>query len=138
MQRILNLRTLFTAVAMLEMMYCLLALFTPPSLVTDVTGWVLNPDGHWIVKLMGVALGTQAWVAWAMRRTPHLAVAKALSAYQLGSATVDWVMWLAMADEGIFSTPLARVTVLAAIVSHYALGLLLVLGIARASRAAGN
>jgi hypothetical protein len=133
MRRLVDLRVLFVVVAVLEFAYFLASL-TPPRLVTSVTGWVLNADGHWIVKLLGVALLTQAAVAWTFRHTPHLGVAKVLAFYQFASATADWIMWIAMKDAGIFSTPLARVTVLAAIVSHYALGILLALGIARASR----
>ena len=133
MRRLVDLRVLFVVVAVLEFAYFLASL-TPPRLVTSVTGWVLNADGHWIVKLLGVALLTQAAVAWTFRHAPHLGVAKILTFYQFASATVDWIMWVAMKDAGIFSTPLARVTVIAAIVSHYSLGILLTLGIARASR----
>lgn len=134
MKRLVDLRVLFLVVAVLEFAYFLASL-TPPRLVTSVTGWVLNADGHWIVKLLGVALLTQAGVAWIFRQAPHLGVAKVLAFYQFASATVDWIMWIAMKDAGIFSTPLARLTVIAAIVSHYALGILLALGIARASQA---
>ena len=133
MRRLVDLRVLFVVVAVLEFAYFLASL-TPPRLVTSVTGWVLNADGHWIVKLLGVALLTQAAVAWTFRHAPHLGVAKILAFYQFASATVDWMMWIAMKDAGIFSTRLARVTVIAAIVSHYALGILLTLGIARGSR----
>lgn len=133
MRRLIDLRVLFVVVAVLEFAYFLASL-TPPRLITSVTGWVLNADGHWIVKLLGVALLTQAGIAWIFRNAPHLTVAKLLAFYQFASATVDWIMWLAMMDAGIFSTPLARVTVLAAIISHYALGILLVLAISKASQ----
>jgi hypothetical protein len=43
-------------------------------------------------------------------------------------------MWIAMRDAGIFSTSLARTTVVGAIVSHYLLGILLVVGIARVGK----
>ena len=133
MRRLIDLRVLFVVVAVLEFAYFLASL-TPPRLVTAVTGWVLNADGHWIVKLLGVALLTQAAVAWVFRKAPHLGVAKILAFYQFASATVDWIMWIALRDAGIFSTPLARITVIAAIISHYALGVLLVLAIARTSQ----
>jgi hypothetical protein len=133
MSRLLDLRVLFVLVAILEFAYFLAGMM-PPRFVEPVTGWVLNADGQWIVKLLAVALLTQAFVAWMFRKAPHLGVAKALAFYQIASATVDWVMWIAMRDSGIFSTSLARTTVIAAIVSHYILGVLLVVGIARANR----
>ena len=95
-----------------------------------LTGWALGADGHWITKLMGVALLTPAYVAWIFRSKPHLDVAMGLASYQLASATVDWVMWLLMADAG-FSNALARSSVSAAIVSHYAIGILLLVAIVR-------
>ena len=133
MSRLLDLRVLFVLVAILEFAYFLAGMM-PPRFVEPLTGWVLNADGQWIVKLLAVALLTQAFVAWMFRKAPHLGVAKALAFYQIASATVDWVMWIAMRDSGIFSTSLARTTVIAAIVSHYILGILLVVGIARADK----
>jgi hypothetical protein len=61
----------------------------PPRFVQPMTGWVLNADGQWIVKLLAVALLTQAFVAWMFRKAPHIGVAKALAFYQVASATVD-------------------------------------------------
>jgi hypothetical protein len=133
MSRLFDLRILFIVVAILEFAYFLAGMM-PPRWVTPVTGWVLNADGQWIVKLLAVALLTQAFVAWMFRNAPHLGVAKALAFYQIASATVDWVMWITMKDAGIFSTSLARVTVSGAIISHYILGILLVVAIARAGR----
>lgn len=130
LKRLTDLKTLLMAVAVLEFSYFLAAM-VPPSLITPMTGWVLTPDGHWITKLMGVALLTQAYIAWIFRKDPHMGVAKGLAFYQVASATVDWVMWLAMKDEGIFSNSLAQTTVTAAIVSHYILGALLFIGISR-------
>jgi hypothetical protein len=133
MKRFVDLRVLFTVVAILELVYAAAALLTPPSMVQSVTGWVLTADGQWLAKLMGVALASQAWIAWMFRHEPHLGVARALALYQIGSATVDWVMWLALADQNIFSTPLGKTTVIASILVHYTLGMLLVVGI-RAKR----
>jgi hypothetical protein len=126
MNRLLDLRTLFTFTAILEVFYAVAA-FMPPHLVTPTTGWVLSPDGQWIVKLLGAALASQAWVAWVLRKNPSVEVGRALAFYQLLSATIDWVMWLALADEGIFSSSQAKIGVIAAIPTHYALGLLLLL-----------
>lgn len=128
MKRLLDLRVLFVMVAALEAAYFVSAMM-PPSMVRTVTGWNLGPDGHWVTKLLGIALGTQAYVAWIFRRTPHLGVAKALAFYQVASATMDWAMWLVM--DGIFDNALARTTVSAAIASHYALGVLLIAALRR-------
>ena len=71
-----------------------------------------------------------------LRNEPHLGVAKGLAFYQLASATADWVMWLWLADDGIFSN--GGGIVVAAIMTHYALGLLLVRAIRRASTATAH
>jgi hypothetical protein len=133
MNRLTDLRFLFTAVAILEFFYFAAAML-PPSLIPLATGWNLNPDGHWIAKLIGLSLGTMGYIAWIFRKNPHLGVAKGLAAYQLASATMDWVMWLVMKDEGIFDSTFAQTTVIVAIVSHYFFGILIVIGINKASR----
>jgi hypothetical protein len=124
MRRIDDLRFLFRVVVVLEVLYAVAGMM-PPDLVAPATGWLLNPYGHWITKLLAVALASQALTAWVLRDEPHLGVATALASYQVGSATVDWVMWLSMADEGLFAGAQARVGVLFAIPSHYLLGILL-------------
>lgn len=135
MKRLIDLKVLFAVVAIVELSYALLSL-TPPHLVEPVTGWVLNADGQWVVKILGMGLFAQAAIAWMFRKAPHLGVAKALAFYQIASATADWVMWLTLKDEGIFSTPLSQMLVPVAMVSHYLIGLLLVLGIIQSSRSA--
>lgn len=130
MKQLLDLRILFTAVAVLELGYFLAAM-VPPGMIGPMTGWELTPDGHWITKLMGVALLTQAYIAWIFRKNPHMGIAKGLAFYQLASATIDWLMWLLMKDKGIFGNALAQAIVIAAIVSHYALGILLLVAITR-------
>jgi len=131
MTRLSDLRFLFRLVAGLEALYAAVAVLTPPGQVENVTGWVLTADGQWLTKLLGLALASQAWVAWVLRDEPHLGVAKGLAFYQLASATADWVMWIWLADDGIFSGGTA--IVVAAIVTHYLLGLLLILAIRAAS-----
>lgn len=128
MKKITDLKVLFTAVAVLEFCYFLCAML-PPSMVFSVTGWNLNADGHWITKLIGLALGFMGYVAWIFRKNPHIGVAKGLAAYQIASATMDIIMWNVMKDEGIFNNSLAQTTVIAAIVSHYILGVLLIMAI---------
>jgi hypothetical protein len=136
MKRLSDLGYLFTIVAVVEAVYALTAILTPPGQIEAVTGWVLSADGKWLVKLLGLALASQAWVAWTLRSQPHLGVAKALALYQIGSATADWVMWIVLADQGVFSTTLGQVLVMISIPTHYALGFLLVRSI-RAQSATG-
>ena len=136
MKRLSDLRFLFRVVVGLELIYALIAVLTPPRQVENVTGWVLTADGQWLTKLLGLALFSQAWVAWVLRNQPHLGVAWGLAFYQLASATADWVMWIWLADENIFSN--GQVTVVLAIITHYALGLLLVRAIRITSTAAAR
>lgn len=130
MSRLVDLRFGFVLVAVVEAVYALVGLL-PPSVLTEVTGWDINPDGQWVVKLIAVALASQALVAWVLRHRPDRAVAGCLAGYQLASATVDWVVWLTI--PGVFATTQAKAGVLVAIPTHYLIGFLLVLGI-RASR----
>jgi len=136
MRRLTNLTFVLTLVAIVEAFYAVLAIGTPPSMVEELTGWVLSPDGHWITKLLGVALASQAWVAWTIRKDPHIGVAWALVFYQFGSATIDWVMWLLLADQGIFSNTTAQIGIVLASSSHYLLGILMVLAIRNYNREA--
>ena len=129
MNKLTSLTVMFRVVAIIELIYALIGLLTPPSMVLSVTGWVLSADGQWVAKLLSVALASQAWVAWTLRDQPHLGVARALAFYQIGSATADWMMWIALADQQVFSTTAARIGVLASIPTHYTIGLLLVLAI---------
>jgi hypothetical protein len=134
MKKIVDLKFLFTVVAILEFFYFLCGM-VPPSWVAPLTGWNLNADGQWITKLVGLALGFMAYIAWVFRKQPTIQVAGGLAAYQIASATIDWIMWLVMKDEGIFGNALAQSTVTAAIVSHYVFGLLLLVGINNAQKA---
>lgn len=128
MSRLTDLRFGFVVVAVVELTYALLGLL-PPGVLGAVTGWDINPDGQWVVKLLAVALASQAYVAWVLRRRPHRGVAGGLAFYQLASATVDWVVWLTI--PGVFVTTQAKIGVLVAIPTHYLIGLLLLLGLRR-------
>jgi hypothetical protein len=130
MSRLVDLRFGFTVVAVVEAAYALIGLL-PPSVLGAATGWDINPDGQWVVKLLAVALATQALVAWVLRHHPPRAIAGCLAFYQLASATVDWVVWLTI--PGVFATTQGKIGVLVAIPTHYLIGLLLILGI-RANR----
>ena len=134
MSRFTSLPFMFRVVAVVELLYALVGLLTPPSMVFSVTGWMLSPDGHWVTKLLSVALGSQAWVAWTLRDKPHTGVAAALAFYQIGSATADWVIWLTLADQGVFATMTAKAGVLISIPTHYVIGLLLIAAIRVSSR----
>jgi hypothetical protein len=136
MRRLSDLRFLFRVVVALELVYAIVAVLTPPDQVENVTGWVLTADGQWLTKLLGISLATQAWIAWTLRDAPHPGVAKGLAFYQLASATADWVMWIWLTDDGIFSNGTAIVVV--AIVTHYLLGFMLLRAIRAASGAPGR
>lgn len=131
MKKLTDLKFLFAAVAVLEFFYFAAAML-PPSIIPLATGWNLTADGNWVVKILGLSLGVMGYFAWIFRKNPHLGIAKGLAAYQIASATMDWVMWLVMKDEGIFDNSFAQTTVVAAIVSHYMLGILLIIGINKA------
>lgn len=121
----MNPKTAFTIVALVEITYAVLACI-PPSMVNGLTGWVLTPDGHWLLKLFGMALLAQAYLAWASREQPTIAVARSLAIYQFASATVDWLMWIALDGQGTFGTSFGQILIVSAIVSHYAIGILVV------------
>ena len=129
--RFTNLRSLFIAVAALELGYAVLG-FMPPNQLEAITGWDLSADGQWIAKLLAVALLSQAWVAWVMRDEPHLGVATVLAFYQVASATADWVMWLVLSGDGVFASSRARAIVVAAIATHYLLGIVMLRAISAA------
>ena len=134
MSRLTDLGFLFRVIAIVELAYGAIGLLTPPDLVLPVTGWTLSADGQWVTKLLAVALLSQAWVAWILRNQPHPGVAMALAFYQIGSATADWVIWIGLADEGVFGTASAKAGIIVSIPLHYALGILLVVAAARAAR----
>lgn len=131
MGRLSELGFLFRAVAIVELVYGLAGLLSPLEVMGALpgTGWVMSADGLWATKLLSVALLSQAWIAWTLRDQPHLGVAKGLAFYQVSSATADWVMWIALSGEGIFSTTLSQVMICVAIPTHYLIGLLLMQGI---------
>jgi hypothetical protein len=131
MKALLDLRVLFVATAVLEAFYTAAALLTPPDLVSPLFGWNMSPDGHWALKLLGVALGAQALTAWVLRRQPTASIALCLAAYQIGATVVDIVMWQLLAERGIFDATVARSMILAAIPTHLFLGVLLIVAAAR-------
>lgn len=131
--KILDLKLLFVVVAVVELIYALLALM-PPSLVQPLTGWVLTSDGQWLLKLFGMALFSQAYAAWVMRKEHPLGLAQALALYQFGSATADWVMWIVLDGQGTFSTPFGQALIVSAIVSHYGIGILLIAALQKSRR----
>lgn len=133
MNRLTDLKFLFTVAAIMEFFYFITCML-PPSIIPSLVGWNLTVDGFWLTKLLGLSLGTMGYFAWVFRNNPHINIAKGLAFYQIASATADWVMWLTFKDEGIFSSPIAQATVIVAIISHYLLGVLLVVGINKAGK----
>ena len=134
MKALFSLHVLFVATAVLEAFYTVAALLTPPDLVYPLFGWSMSADGHWALKLLGVALGAQALTAWALRHDPPVAVAYCLAIYQIGATVVDVMLWWALADQAIFAAPTARAMILTAIPTHLLLGVLLVVAAGRAGR----
>jgi hypothetical protein len=132
----LKLTTLFKVVAVVELFYGAAGLLIPPSLVQPILGWNLSPDGQWVTKLLGAALLTQAAMAWLLRKSPPVPIAWAFACYQVGASAVDGLMWWLLAPQGIFSNPLARVSVMTAIPTHAAVGLLLAIAASRTQEAA--
>lgn len=126
-----SLRTMFIIVAVVEGLYSVAGLFTPPDLIEPIFGWVLSPDGHWAIKLLGAALLSQALVAWVLRDRSLVAVAYVLAGYQFLSSLVDIVLWWMLADQGIFAAGAASWATASAIPLHAAIGLLLVLAAGR-------
>src|SRR5690606_1980159 len=120
--KILDLKFLFSLVAIVELLYGLAGLLIPPSLVLPILGWQLSPDGQWVTKLLGLSLLIQAALAWSLRREPPLAVVWILGVYQIGASCVDLWMWVLLAEQGIFATFAARVSVITAIPTHFLLG----------------
>lgn len=132
--KLLDLKFLFTLTAIVEIFYGLAGLLIPPSLIPVLLGWNLSPDGHWVTKLLGLSLGIQACIAWALRKNPPLSIAWILGAYQVGASLVDLGIWWLLADQGVFATQTARISVMTAIPTHFIIGLLL---FAAARRAQG-
>jgi len=131
MKAITDLRLLFVFTAILEAIYCAASLLTPPHLVEPLFGWDMSADGHWALKLLGLALGVQALTAWVLRREPPVAVAWCLAIYQVGATGVDITLWAMLADDGIFAAPVAQAMMLTAIPTHFVLGVLLAIGALR-------
>jgi hypothetical protein len=132
----LKLTTLFKVVAVVELFYGAAGLLIPPSLVQPILGWNLSPDGQWVTKLLGAALLSQAAIAWLLRKSPPVPIAWAFAAYQLGATAVDALIWWQLGPAGVFANPIARVSVMTAIPTHAAIGLLLVVAASRAQEAA--
>jgi hypothetical protein len=125
------LRRLFIVVAVVEAFYGVAGLLIPPSAVESILGWSLSPDGHWVTKLLGAALLTQALTAWVLRHRPTRAMAVVLAGYQLVAVAID-VLVLSFLDGALAST-LARSSALVAIPTHGIIGILLLVapGVAR-------
>lgn len=135
---ILNLKTLFVVVAIVEAFYGAAGILIPPSQVHNLLGWNLSADGQWVTKLLGCALASQAALAWVLRRDPPVAVAWILGLYQIGATLTDIGIWISLADQGVFSTQLARWSVMTAIPTHFVIGVLVLIAAAQKGKDARN
>ena len=108
MSRFTSQPVMFRVVAVVELLYALVGLLTPPSMVFSVTGWMLSPDGQWVTKLLSVALGSQAWVAWTLRDKPHAGVAAALAFDQIFYESAGW-RFTETAENGELRYELTRI-----------------------------
>lgn len=126
---------LFVVIAVIEAFYGLAGLLIPAGLIEPVLGWKLSADGHWITKLLGAALFAQALTAWVLRHDPPPPIARVLAVYQLLAVAVDAGSWFLLADRGVFSTDLARASVLFSIALHFTLGVALLVLASRAETA---
>jgi hypothetical protein len=125
----MTLGRLFVFVAVVEAAYGLAGLLIPPSAVAGLLGWNLSPDGHWILKLLGAALLTQAATAWLLRHRPTPTIAAVFAAYQFAAVAVDALVLLFL--DGALAHPLARASALVSIPVHGIIGVLLVAAAAR-------
>lgn len=127
----MSLKTAFIVVAVIEAFYGAAGLLIPPSLIEPVLGWQLSPDGQWVTKLLGLSLATQSVLALQLRHHATRALAFTLAAYQIGATVIDVVLWTTLADQGIFSNPLASWSIVLAIPTHLAIGAFLLIAALR-------
>lgn len=69
-----------------------------------------------------------------LRKDPPVAVAVPLGLYQIGATLTDIGIWIALADQGVFATSLARWSVMTAIPTHFTIELLVLIAAARKQR----
>jgi hypothetical protein len=127
----MQLSRLFVLVAIVEALYGIAGLALPPSAIAGVLRWHLSPDGHWIAKLLGAALLSQALTAWLLRHRPPRGIAVALAGYQLAAVAIDAGVLLLL--DGALADPVARASALLSIPTHGLIGILLLVAAGRSS-----
>jgi len=136
MDALLDLKNLFVATGLSALIFFLMAV-VPPDYTQLTTGWDLSADGQFVLKCAGFAMLTQAYYAWIFRNERHVGIAKGLALTQLAIGNLNWTMYLALRDEGIFATGLqVQVMIIFTTFMHNALGILLLASVVRANRRA--
>jgi len=134
MDRILDLKNLFIVTGFTAFFFFLQSI-VPPEYTILTTGWDLSADGQFVLKCAGFSMLTQAYFAWMFRNERHIVIAKGLALTQFAIGNLNWIMFLLLRDEGIFSTGTqVKVFIMFTTVMHNVLGILLVLGIRKANK----
>lgn len=138
MDRILDLKFLFIATGLSALAFFMMAV-VPPDYTILTTGWDLSADGQFVLKCAGFSMLTQAYYAWTFREERNTSIAKGLALTQLAIGNLNWIMYLLLKDEGIFSTGLqVQAMIIFTTFMHNALGVLLIAGVVRANRHKGQ
>lgn len=133
MEKILDLKNLFVVTGFTAFFFFLQAI-VPPEYTILTTGWDLSADGQFVLKCAGFAMLIQAYYAWIFREERHIGIAKGLVVMQLAIGNLNWIMYLLLKDEGIFSSGLqVKVFIVFTTFMHIALGSLLIAGIIKAN-----
>lgn len=134
MERILDLKNLFIVTGATAFFFFIQAV-VPPQFTILTTGWDLSADGQFVLKCAGFGMLTQAYLAWAFREDRDVRIARGLALTQFAIGNLNWIMYLLLKDEGIFSTGLqVKVFIIFTTIMHNVLGLLLIAGIRKAKR----
>jgi hypothetical protein len=132
--KLLDLKYLFVATGFTAFFFFIQAV-VPPQFTILTTGWDLSADGQFVLKCAGFSMLTQAYLAWVFREDRDIRIAWGLAITQFAIGNLNWIMFLLLKDEGIFSTG-AQVKVFITFTTfmHNILGLLLIAGIMKAKR----
>jgi len=132
MNKILDLKYLTLATGFTALFFFLQAI-VPPQFTILTTGWDLSADGQFVLKCAGFGMLTQAYLAWAFREDRDVRIAKGLALTQFAIGNLNWIMFLLLKDEGIFSTGAqVQIFIIFTTIMHNTLGILLIAGIIKA------
>lgn len=134
MDKILDLKNLFIATGFTAFFFFIQAI-VPPQYTILTTGWNLSADGQFVLKCAGFSMLVQAYYAWVFREERNIRIAIGLALMQLAIGNLNWIMYLLLKDDGIFSTGLqVKVFIIFTTFMHNVLGFLLVAGIVKANK----